>query len=1447
MNLSGRSGIRQVVVRRAVLVLSALVLTAGLATATLTLAAEGEKTVLGGLLSRALSTPGSQVAIGAVDGAMSSDATIRDVAISDRDGVWLKLDRARLVWRRTALLSRRLEVDTLEIGRLEILRRPVPALVAPAEAEPDGSLLPDLPVKVEVKAFRLAELVLGESLTGQAARLTADGKLKLGAPSEGLDLDVTVNRLDAAGRFAARLLFVPQGERLDLKATLVEPAGGLLSKAANLPGTPPIDLDLDGRGSLDAWSARLDLDAGPTLGAKGSARITRVGNERRLVLDLATQVEGLLPGPAAAIFSGTTRLNGGVRFADGGAVVIDTLDLASRTAKLAVGGSLSAERVADLTVSACALPTDGGITKAAAAELDTLIFDGSLKGPLGRPTVKGLLKAAGLRARGSALDRVEASLSVEPVGTDPDGKRFSVDADARVDGLKLADPALRRAVGTRAAFTLRATLQPDAVLDVARLEIDAPTLRASYDGRIGQNVLSGTLAARLSDLSAFSDLSDRTLDGYVDAKAVLSGDPARKTVNADLTLTTGGLSLGVAALDRVLGAGPSLRGRFSQVYDGYGFEAVRLDGAKVAAALDGRATTRTADVRARLDLTDLAALDSRLSGRAGIDARVTGSLQRPDLTMTLAAPSATALGRPVRALRIDAAVKDLIGALDGTVRLGGEIGGKTLSGDAHVLRQGPRDWSLDRLAFNLGSVRVDGRGLVDAGTLLTQGSVTVAGSNLDDLSALALTPLGGGIDAAITLSRDGGRQDAVVRAKGSALRIGEFGLAQLDADLNGRDLWGRPALDGRLNADRVIAAGQTIDTVRLTATGTPAASDVVLAAKARGFDLDAAARIVPDARTRIEFSRFAVARGADRLALAGPASVTLDGGSARIEGLVIAAGSGRVSVAGKVGPDLDVTVGIRALPLALARIAAPSLSVSGTLDGEAAIRGSSARPEGRYALSVSKLVTPQTRQAGLPPVDAKAGGTLNDGRAGIDGRISAGRGAEMTVSGSVPVAATGAISLKARGSLDAALANSLLSAGGQRVGGRVAIDAGLSGTVAAPRVEGSAVLSGGSFTDPLQGIRFTAIEGRVTGRGDTLVVERLTAQARNGGILRAQGRVALSPDAGFPGSLTLVAERAELISSPVVTATASLNIALSGPLARTPKISGRVDLVSVDVTVPDRLPATVQPLPGIRRVNTTPEIRRRAASAARGAPSTRGTKAAPPFDATLDIAVSAPNRIFVRGRGIDAELGGDLRVTGSSRDPVATGAFEMRRGRISVVGQRLDFTRGRVTFGGEIGTPDLDFIAETKAADVTARIAVGGPANQPTFDLTSTPSLPQDEVLSRLLFKKASGGLSPFQALQLAQAVAQFSGNAGGIDAFEQARKGLGLDSLDVSTGASGGPALGASRYLSERMSVGVKAGAKPADTAVTIDYDVTRRIKLQGEAGSDGRTAVGVGAEWEY
>jgi translocation and assembly module TamB len=396
--------------------------------------------------------------------------------------------------------------------------------------------------------------------------------------------------------------------------------------------------------------------------------------------------------------------------------------------------------------------------------------------------------------------------------------------------------------------------------------------------------------------------------------------------------------------------------------------------------------------------------------------------------------------------------------------------------------------------------------------------------------------------------------------------------------------------------------------------------------------------------------------------------------------------------------------------------------------------------------------------------------------------------------------------------------------------------------VSAPSAEGGVTVRAGTFEDPLQGVRLTGIEGRLLARGTELMLEHLTARTPNEGSLTAKGRITLDPAAGLPGDIRITGTRARLATNGTATAVADLDLTLGGTLLRRPRIAGRVELVTLEVAVPDRLPAAIKPLPGTKHVQPPDAAAARLQlSRQRQAVSARGT----PFEADLDLAVSAQNRVFVRGRGIEAELGGDLRLTGSSAAPVVHGAFAMRRGQLDILGQRLSFTRGRLDFGGDF-VPSLDFLAETRSGSMTARIAVAGPASSPDFLITSDPTLPQDEVLSRILFQRAAGGLSPGQSIQLAHAAATLSGGSG-AGTFEQMRRSLGVDSLDINTSASGGPAVEASRYISDRVRLGVRAGSKPEESAVSVDVDITHRLKAKGEVGADGKSSVGLGVEWEY
>ncbi|WP_210485204.1 translocation/assembly module TamB domain-containing protein [Microvirga antarctica] len=1400
---------------------------------------EADKGFLSGLISRALSTPSTQVSIGDVEGALSSDATIRNITISDKDGVWFRLDRVRFVWRRLALLSRRLEVDKLEIGKLEILRRPI----ASDETVPgaDQPLLPELPVKVQIADFLLRELVLGEPVIGTAAQLTASGAASLGDPKEGLTLRFDGRRLDAPGTLAARLNYA--AEKLDLTLALDEPAGGILSRAANIPGLPPVKLDLAGTGTLDAFGATLNFNAGNTIGATGEANLKRQGAFRHLVLDLNAQIEGLLPAPVAPVFAGTTELDSVTIFADDGKITIPQFSIVSRTARLDATGTMAADRSVDLRLSARAVPTGQDKTVAGLAEIKTLVFNGSVAGQLSSPQIRGDLEAEQVSLPSGRLGKLDATFSVLPNGplSEP-ATRIAIAADAKASGVALSDPALARAVGDQISLVIRATASPDGTADVETAQLTSPSVNARYSGKLGSEDALGALVVNAPDLARFGDLASLRLRGALALDAQVQGLLSKAPVNATIDAKVTTFSTGLAAVDGLSGGVVSLKGGVRMLpKGGFGFSDLRLSGAHASARLDGAATAENVAVDAAVDLPDLRLADRRLSGQGSITAKVTGRLERPDATLHAEMRNGTALGRPIPQLAIDASGTDLLGLIDLRTTLAGTVDGKPANGTLRLAKRAEGGWHLDGLALKVGSAQVAGQFTLDAAQLAV-GRLSIDARNLDDLSPLVLTRLGGDIRAEMGFDAPEGKQNMQLDASGQRLRIGDATVDRLSAKATLADIYAKPIIDAAISANQAVVGGETFSQIRLDAKGSASASDVVLAARARGFDIDARGRLVPDSPVRFELAAFTARRDRRQIALANPATISFGNGAVIIDNLDIAVDGGTVSVDGRAGATLDLRLAAKAVPLSAADILMPGTGLSGTLEGTAQIGGTGAAPTGDWRVRVSRLVAAQARGLGAPPIEIAAQGRLSGGATTVDGTITAGKAGTFRLNGSVPLSPQGNLDVSAKGRLDLSVANGFLSVSGRQVSGAATIDVRATGALTQPAVNGSVVISGGSFRDALQGIRLDNIQGRLSARGTDLVIESFSASTRNSGTLSASGRVRLDPAAGFPGDIRITGQKAELVSNDLVQAVADLSLALSGPLSQNPRVAGQVRIVSLDVTVPERLPTTVRPIPGTKHIKPPPIVAKRLAMEAQARATSRR---ASPFNAVLDLTLSAPNRIYVRGRGIDAELGGDLRLSGTLQDPIAIGAFELRRGRLTVVGTRLDFTRGLLTFTGDL-TPELDFVAETNAGEVTARVSVSGTAREPQFAFSSDPDLPQDEVLSRILFSKASGGLSVTQALTLAQAAAQFSGG-GGDDVFESLRKSLGVQGLDISLGAEGGPAIGISRAISDRVSVGVKAGASTSETGVSVDIDVTRRVRIQGEVGADGNTSLGVGAEWEY
>jgi translocation and assembly module TamB len=240
----------------------------------------------------------------------------------------------------------------------------------------------------------------------------------------------------------------------------------------------------------------------------------------------------------------------------------------------------------------------------------------------------------------------------------------------------------------------------------------------------------------------------------------------------------------------------------------------------------------------------------------------------------------------------------------------------------------------------------------------------------------------------------------------------------------------------------------------------------------------------------------------------------------------------------------------------------------------------------------------------------------------------------------------------------------------------------------------------------------------------------------------------------------------------------------------------------------------------------------------------------------LNVKVDAPQAVFVRGRGLDAEVGGGFTVAGDPAKPSVLGSLRLRRGTFNLAGHRLDFTRGNVAL--ETATtidPLLDFVATTTVNSTVIEVDITGTSRAPKIALTSIPQLPQDEAMAMLLFGKPASGLSPFEVLSAAQALAELTGKSPGGGALAKLRGGLGLDQLSInSSSSSNANARGGStttveggRYVSPGVYVGAKQGASGDSSRGVVEVEIFKNTKLTGDIGADSTGKVGAKMEWDY
>lgn len=610
-------------------------------------------------------------------------------------------------------------------------------------------------------------------------------------------------------------------------------------------------------------------------------------------------------------------------------------------------------------------------------------------------------------------------------------------------------------------------------------------------------------------------------------------------------------------------------------------------------------------------------------------------------------------------------------------------------------------------------------------------------------------------------------------------------------------------------------------------------------------------RDAPDVRFDVAANDVAtnITRGAGLPPVSVTAQGTTSGGRLALDTRLTAGGGLAAEARGSIplgAGNLDLAVDLESFPVALLDRIAGNRGLRGTATGRATVRGTFADPDITFSLRGQGLTATVMSSNGIPPVDVTTDGTFRGRTVTLENTRATGAGGmDLSGGGRIPLSGPG-LDIRVSGTAPLAMANPFLEQRSAQASGVARVDATVRGSLAAPQFDGTVSLEGGTFVDPQTNIRLEAIALEASLEGNAAVLRSFTANVAGGGRLTAEGRVALNAAAGYPASLSGRIIDVRYTDGAFITTRLSGNLSVEGPLVGgAGLLSGQIDLGRTEISIAEGLGGQAQQaLQQVEHVATPGPVQVTLDRARVGEMRGAAQRASDTPGMRLDVRIDAPNQIFVRGRGLDVELGGSVRIQGRTNDIQPVGQFDLRRGRLLILAQRIEFTEGSLQLVGNLD-PLLHFVARTRSQDVTAIVTVTGRVSAPEIVFSSEPPLPQDEVLARILFNRATTNLSPFQLAQLAAAAAELAGT-GGPGVMSQIRNATGLDDLDIVTEDNGATAVRAGKYLDENLYVNVQSDTEGV-TQAEINLDVSDHVTARGSVASDGNTTIGLFYERDF
>jgi translocation and assembly module TamB len=1398
----------------------------------------------------------SEFALGEIEGSVWSGLSL-DHLTMDRaaDGLHVALEDVAFDWSPSALLGGRLQIDRVALASANVI---LPDGTAPETVEKedeDGGGF-SIPLAVSLEALNLDEIAIVDQVTGKSFLYTLKGRAKVGTnlsatafldlqPLDGgtdqvkLDLDFD----GPAQRLAAEIDGTLGREGLVMTLAGVDPASATDIKIA-----------LNGDGPAKDWKGTLDLSAAGYASLASDIGVQLSSDVATFALDGAVSPQERLSEqlPAGLDHEITLGIGGAFDQAEQ-TVSFDRISIAMADAL-----SLSGMTVLDLDENQITADVSADLDPKMSALLDEAVSWSELgltvqaNGDMAMPGVSLRVNGRDVKTPMSQI----ANVAVQADMTAPDD---AGDVDEQLDatiavsatGTEWDDPALGAMLGTQQDLSLYAEMSQDfADISVRNLVLKVPDMTVSGQADVNEDMVVTTsdLVADIRDLAIFGPISGLDLSGQ--GKVALpdltwSGANGLET---GIEVSASRAGFGVADLDRIVGPEPRITGKVILAPD--------LDLKVDVAAID------TAMINGPLMLRITEAFE-KLSLESTLD--IAAGVVPPDLGIEMAPAKLTAdlegdLAAPAGTVEVRTPTLDVSGQKFSDIVLTSRMiwsdqavlslannGKFTFANEPYQL---DARLVLPEDALRVEAISLEGQHIVLGGDIALpdysipmRGDITLSKFDAEFLDRFGVGFVNGAITGNVALrpGNQGQKITANVSAKGLRMPSADGANPTMieDVELSATigNAFEAPEITATLEGRDITAGSVALKTVALDVDGGLDALTISLESSGlyQGnvpISTDLAADLSLGNDIAVTANRLEANVGDQAISLRKPLEVVLrENGRQQLEA-DLTVGSGHLVA------NLDQEAGQKSISGELhlndfdlgpwGRISGFD-GLSGTANLDASLRETrgnlpSAQVDGRISGIAAKAV------AGLKPFEMKLDITLADGELAGEASLGNGDVETLTAKGNVPLAISvleqefspdlGA-PVSARVRLNGEIAEfwPYVPAPDHQMSGKIKLALDVAGTLDDIRWNGDLALADGRYENLEYGtiLDQIALEGTFDQAG--LSIPSITATDGGKGTVNASVDLDL-PDGGdmrYDVSADLrnvaVSRKDELQFWADVKASVTGSQSEADIQSTVSVLRGEVDLT---LALPESVPTIeIQNLPD--------------ASQAEKAEKDGEDENA--FTGNLDVTVDIPGKLFVRGKGLDSEWGGRLEIAGTTDDPRITGQLSALRGQLDIIGKTFVIRDSQITFAGA-SPPDpmLDIKGVYTTEDLVVTAGFQGPSSDPELVLTSNPSLPEDEILSQVLFGKSQGSLSAVEAVQLASALNELSGGGSGLDVVGSIRRFIGADVLRVG-GGEDGPEVKVGKYLAEGVYVGTKAGSTPGSSGVEVEIEVTPNISVTSES----------------